>query len=95
MIVCGMIPLSLALILGANSVVTQALGDGFGIIAAILAAISIAGLWWLFPYAERREGRSPCSLGAPSDAVHSRNRAIPSTAWLLWIDCPQSSDVVC
>jgi hypothetical protein len=57
MIVFAMIPLSLALILGADLVVTQVLGDGFGIIAAVLAAIAIACLWWVFPHAERREGR--------------------------------------
>jgi len=57
MIVFGMIPLSLALILGADLVVTQVLGDVFGIIAAILAAIAIAGLWWLFPFEKRRAGR--------------------------------------
>ena len=57
MIVFGMIPLSFALILGADLVVTQVLGAGLGVIAAILAAVAIAGLWWLFPYIERREGR--------------------------------------
>jgi hypothetical protein len=57
MIVLGMIPLSLALILGADLVVSQVLGDGSGPVAAALALIAILGLWWLFPYAERRGGR--------------------------------------
>jgi hypothetical protein len=57
MIVFGMIPLSLALILGADLVVSQVLGDGSGPVAAALALIAILGLWWLFPYAERRGGR--------------------------------------
>jgi hypothetical protein len=54
MIVFGMIPLSLALILATNLVVTQVLGESYGLIAAALIAIVIAGLWWLFPYVERR-----------------------------------------
>lgn len=57
MIVFGTIPLSLALILGADLVVTQVLGEGYGLAAAVLAGIAIAGLWWLFPYAKRRGGR--------------------------------------
>jgi len=57
MIVFGMIPLSFALVLATNLVVTQVLGDGYGLIAAALIAIVIAGLWWLFPYTERRGER--------------------------------------
>jgi hypothetical protein len=57
MIVFGTIPLSLALILVADLVVSQVLGDGYGIAAAALIAIAIAGLWWLFPYTKRRGGR--------------------------------------
>jgi hypothetical protein len=58
MIVFGMIPLSLALILVADLVVSQVLDDGYGVAAAALAAIAIAALWWLFPYTKRRGGRS-------------------------------------
>ena len=57
MIVFGMIPLSLALILVADLVVSQVLGDGYGAVAAALAAIIIIGLWWLFPYVERHGKR--------------------------------------
>jgi hypothetical protein len=52
-----MIPLSLALILGADMVVTQVIGAVYGILAAALVALAIAGLWWLFPYAARRGNR--------------------------------------
>jgi hypothetical protein len=62
MIVIGMIPLSLALILGADLVVTQVLGDGYGLVAAALTAIPVAGLWWLFPYTKRRESRQLARL---------------------------------
>jgi hypothetical protein len=57
MIVFGLIPLSLALILGADLVVTQVVGGGYGIIAAVFVAVALVGLWWLFPYAERRGSR--------------------------------------
>jgi len=56
MIVFGMIPLSFALILGTDQVVTQVLGAAPGWIAAALAAAIIAILWWLFPFAQRRGG---------------------------------------
>ena len=58
MIVFGTIPLSLALILVADLVVSQVLGDGYGIAAAALAAIASGGLWWLFPYTKRRGSHS-------------------------------------
>jgi uncharacterized protein involved in cysteine biosynthesis len=57
MIVFGTIPLSLALILVADLVVSQVLGDAYGLAAAALAAIAIAGLWWLFPYTKRLGNR--------------------------------------
>jgi uncharacterized protein DUF6328 len=57
MIVFGTIPLSLALILVADLVVSQVLGDAYGAAAAALAASAIAGLWWLFPYTKRRGSR--------------------------------------
>jgi hypothetical protein len=57
MIVFGTIPLSLALILVADLVVSQVLGDAYGAAAAALAASAIAGLWWLFPYTKRRGNR--------------------------------------
>jgi Family of unknown function (DUF6328) len=56
MIVVGLVPLSFALILGVDLVVTQVLGAASGWIAAALAAAVIAMLWWLFPFAERRRG---------------------------------------
>jgi hypothetical protein len=62
MIVFGMVPLSLALILGTDLVVTQVLGAAAGIVAAALVLFAIAGLWWLFPYWERRGGRRLASL---------------------------------
>jgi hypothetical protein len=62
MTVIGMIPLSLALILGADLVVTQVIGEVYGILAAALATVAIAGLWWLFPYATKRGDRKLANI---------------------------------
>jgi len=58
MMILGLLPLSLALVLTTQLVVTQVLDTRAGLIAAALALLLVVALWWAVPLEARRSRNS-------------------------------------
>jgi hypothetical protein len=58
MTIVGMIPLSLALVLATQLVMSEALGQLLALVIAALTALLIGLMWWCLPLAHRRHLRS-------------------------------------
>ncbi len=57
MTIVGLVPLSLALVLTAQLVVSQTIGDGVALAVSALVAALIGAVWWAWPIKTRRDAR--------------------------------------